>query len=459
MLVTGLRLRFFLISLGFLFITTLSLTSLLAYYYRSERLSFLDDQIRETATSIVDSRLSDLKAIDYSVANGIITDELGPERVGKFFIIRDNDGRVLFETDNIRLLDLTIPQSPKWISVHDEGRLIRAVNLSLPRVPNRTLQVGIITDSSFIFWTTLNTRTLALIGALMGVLLIITWFLSATLFAPVKRVGHYLKEAQQALIFGKDVPPLSNELQKFLDHNAVAHYDEFSELLAGVQQLGSRINLNTKFTRSWTFQMAHELKTPLTILNRDLEELAKKHSFSKQEVDDTTFSLNRVSQTITNFLNWADLATTGVRGDLHVIRTSTLIEELKGGWNKIGPARVQIFPLQDFQVLGNPFHLAQLLDNLVVNAIKYAEGEIEVTLQDNNVTIEDFGAGIPKDVLERIGSPFNKGPQTGKTGSGLGLAWIKTICDLYSWNLNIESSHKGTKVKITFPNLSATTES
>jgi signal transduction histidine kinase len=451
-----LRLRFFLISLGFLLVTAFSITSLLAFYYRSERLSFLDDQIRETATSIVDSRLSEIRSYDYSEANRIISDELGPDRIGKFFIVRTDEGKILFQTETVRLLKIDVPRTPTWVSIDQDDRLIRIVNLKLPRVPNRTLQVGLITDSNFIFWRQLTATTMSWIAGLLAVLLVITWFLSRALFAPVKRVGEYLRDAQTALELARDVPPLPQDLIPFTKGRRLTKYDEFSELVNGIQQLGKRINLNTKFTRSWTFQMAHELKTPLTILNRDIEDLAIKHKFDTQESTDVNVSLSRISNTITNFLNWADVASTGTPTNLHVYRIQSVLPELAPGWRKLFNGRLQIETEVDFQVISNPFHLSQLIDNLVVNALKYSTGPVHLNFTNQQISITDQGSGIPQDVLDRLGSPFNKGPSTslGETGSGLGLAWVKTIVDLYSWKMKIDSNANGTRVEISFPGLS-----
>lgn len=436
--------------------TAFSITSLLAFYYRSERLSFLDDQIRETATSIVDSRLSDIRSYDYSEANRIISDELGPDRIGKFFIVRTDDGQILFQTESVRLLGIDVPRSPTWVSIDHDDRLIRILNLKLPRVPNRTLQVGLITDSNFIFWKTLTKTTMSWIAGLLAVLLVITWFLSRALFYPVKRVGDYLRDAQSALELARDVPPLPQNLIPFTKGRGLARYDEFTELVNGIQQLGKRINLNTKFTRSWTFQMAHELKTPLTILNRDLEDLAIKHKFSDQESIDVNVSLRRISSTITNFLNWADVASTGTPTNLHVYRIQSILPELTPGWRKLFNDRLKIQPDVDFQVISNPFHLSQLVDNLVVNALKYSSGTVYLRFANQQFSVTDEGSGIPQDVLDRVGSPFNKGPSTAlvETGSGLGLAWVKTIVDLYSWKMTIDSSPKGTRVEISFPGIS-----
>jgi two-component system sensor histidine kinase QseC len=451
-----LRLRFFLVSLAFLLVTALSITSLLAFYYRSERLSFLDDQIRETATSIVDSRLSEIRNYDYSEANRIISDELGPDRIGKFFIVRTDDGKILFQTETVRLLNINIPRAPTWISIDLDDRLIRILNLKLPRVPNRTLQVGLITDSNFIFWRDLTTTTMSWIAGLLAVLLVITWTLSRALFAPVKRVGEYLRDAQSALELAREVPPLPSDLVNFTKNRGFSKYDEFTELVNGIQQLGKRINLNTKFTRSWTFQMAHELKTPLTILNRDIEDLAIKHSFDKKETADVGVSLNRISNTITNFLNWAEVASTATPTNLHVYRVQSVLPELTLGWRKLFNDRLIIEADVDFQVMSNPFHLSQLIDNLVVNALKYSTGTVRLSFKSQQVCITDEGGGIPRDVLDRVGSPFNKGPSTtqSETGSGLGLAWVKTIADLYSWKMKIDSTSTGTIVEINFPDLS-----
>ncbi|MNK91808.1 Sensor protein QseC [compost metagenome] len=437
-------------------VTALSITSLLAFYYRSERLSFLDDQIRETATSIVDSRLSDIRTYDYSEANRIISDELGPDRIGKFFIVRTDEGKILFQTETVRLLKIDVPRSPTWVSIDHDDRLIRILNLKLPRVPNRTLQVGLITDSNFIFWKTLTTTTMSWIAGLLAVLLVITWFLSRALFAPVKRVGDYLRDAQTALELGRDVPPLPQDLIPFTKGRVLSKHDEFKELVHGIQQLGKRINLNTKFTRSWTFQMAHELKTPLTILNRDIEDLAIKHNFTDQDSTDVNASLRRISNTITNFLNWADVASTGTPTNLHVYRIQSILPELTPGWRKLFADRLVIESLVDFQVMSNPFHLSQLIDNLVVNALKYSTGTVRLSFTNQQVSITDEGSGIPQDVLDRVGSPFNKGPSTslGETGSGLGLAWVKTIVDLYSWKMKIDSTSQGTRIEIYFPGIS-----
>ncbi|MNT94166.1 Sporulation kinase A [compost metagenome] len=92
----------------------------------------------------------------------------------------------------------------------------------------------------------------------------------------------------------------------------------------------------------------------------------------------------------------------------------------------------------------------------MVNALKYSTGTVRLSFTNQQVSITDEGSGIPQDVLDRVGSPFNKGPSTslGETGSGLGLAWVKTIVDLYSWKMKIDSTSQGTRIEIYFPGIS-----
>ena len=69
-----------------------------------------------------------------------------------------------------------------------------------------------------------------------------------------------------------------------------------------------------------------------------------------------------------------------------------------------------------------------------------------MSLKDRELKIQDFGPGIPEKVLSRVGEPYN----AGATGTGLGLAWVKTLCDRNDWIFEIESSSTGTTVRVKF---------
>lgn len=446
------RRKFFTISLLVLFISTFSVAGILLTYFRTERLSFLDDQIRQTATSIIESKLSELKTYDDEEAEQIISEELGPDSLGKFFIVRTRNDEILFQTQNVDLLEINIPTDSKWVTLTTPKHFIRVLNLKLPRFPARTLQVGVIVDISFISLTYVNNRTLWAISGILIVILILTWFLSAYLFSPIKNLAQYLNQVTKALEGNAELPLLPTSLSRFGKGSSFQRQDEFRNLIQVLNDMVEKINVSRKFMKSWTFQMAHELKTPLTIVNRDFEVISEKYNVDESSVQEVQTNIDKISQTVSSFLDWAELTSQKIPGNLYVVHVGDVLVPVLNNLQKIYGDRVKIVQKTDFQILCNPLHLEQLLTNVLSNALKYSSGDVEISYQNSSIHIKDFGSGVPLEVLNRIGSPFNKGSAGGASqkGIGLGLAWIKTICDLYRWDFQFRSE-KGTTFEVNFP--------
>ncbi|MEN0057733.1 MAG: hypothetical protein AAGB31_02770, partial [Bdellovibrio sp.] len=368
------RRKFFAISLLALVISTLSVAGILLTYFRAERLSFIDDQIRQTATSIIESKLSELKTYEDEEAEQIISEELGPDRLGKFFIVRTRDGQILFETQNVDLLEIEIPQDPKWITLTTERHFIRALNLKLPRFPTRTLQVGVIVDANFMSLAYVNNRTLAAISVILIVTLILTWFLSAYLFSPIRRVAHYMNQVNRSLEMNEELPSLPRALYSKRDEESTLdRRDEFRHLTQVLHDMVEKINVSRRFMKSWTFQMAHELKTPLTIVNRDFEIISEKYSVDTKAVHEVQDNIHKLSQTISSFLDWADLTGQKNPVNLHVVHMESILVPIINNFQRLYGDRVNILASSDFRIVCNPLHLEQLLNNVLGNALKYSE--------------------------------------------------------------------------------------
>ncbi len=145
--------------------------------------------------------------------------------------------------------------------------------------------------------------------------------------------------------------------------------------------------------------------------------------------------------------------------DLHelinnVIRSNELKVSEKGG-------KLQSeFAAINSEIKADKFHVTNVIYNLLDNAIKYCKEIPEIiirTFEENGklqLTIEDKGIGISKEHQAKIFNKFFRVP-TGNVhnvkGFGLGLFYIKRICELHHWKLNLESElDKGTKIKISF---------
>lgn len=372
--------------------------------------------------------------------------------MGKFFVIRNSAGDILFQTQNISLLEIEVPRDPQWVSLQVSNYFVRVLNLKLPKVPNRTLQVGAIVDEKFLSLTYVNQRTWIAISCIFVIILIFTWLLSANLFSPIRSLSTYLKKINKNLESHDEIPALPSTLLRYNVKSALNRSDEFTSMMKNLVDMVDRINVTRKFMRSWTFQMAHELKTPLTILNRDFETVSEKYHVDKSSIEEIQKNINKISETVSSFLDWAELTSRKNPGNLYVISIGDVLTSVSSGLMKIYGIRISITSgSQDFQVMCNPLHLEQLIVNILQNALKYSTDEVEVELGNYWLLVKDKGPGIPEDVLSRIGSPFNKSVSTRseQKGVGLGLAWVKTICELYQWKFDIQAT-SGTHFRISF---------
>jgi signal transduction histidine kinase len=98
----------------------------------------------------------------------------------------------------------------------------------------------------------------------------------------------------------------------------------------------------------------------------------------------------------------------------------------------------------------------QMIQNLIGNALKYSMDRVLVRISENRFEVIDAGPGLPQAVVERFGLPFNIGPHkerfsnVGPRSTGLGLAWVVTICKLYNWTISHHREHGKTVLRVEF---------
>jgi two-component system sensor histidine kinase QseC len=166
-----------------------------------------------------------------------------------------------------------------------------------------------------------------------------------------------------------------------------------------------------------------------------------------------------VSETVTTFLTWAEVENATGQKRLHVIRAFKLVEDIAARLESTFPGRVELNLIDDFNVMSNIQHLEQALNNLIFNALVYspANETVRVIVGERTIRVVDRGSGIPSEVMQRFGEPFNKGEgqraSLNRKANGLGLALVQSISKLYEWNLRISTDSSGTRACIAFPNL------
>lgn len=423
-------------------------------FFKSQRLKLIDSQITESSNILLQS--SEFKsAVQQSGAiEDAISKELMGARIGKVFIIRDSKSNIVYQSFNVGLLQAEIPVTPEWVAFETENEYVRVRNIQIPGKNSRILQVGLVLDRNFLNWEIIDNRVINYVSGIVISLFLASVFLTLILLSPLRLLISHLKDATSNLVNMRDVRPLPKRLLHYT-HGFWARSDEFSSLLDAVQKLIDRINLNYKLTRSWTLQMAHELKTPLAIIRAETDSKMKSNLLPATYSQDVLKEVKQMTEIITQFLEWAELENSQVQKDLHALRIKSVVKSVATRLDKISPNRIRLVLNTDFAVFANPVHLDQFITNLVSNALKFSANSqpVDLVLSEQTLEIKDNGPGLPTEVAERLGEPFNVGSSVGteETGNGLGLAWVLTVAKLYQWQFEISSRSSGTTAIIKFP--------
>lgn len=430
------------------------------FFLKQERLDLIDQQMREAAAALMDSEIIGLRKVELNKVEDLLSEELGESRIGKFFIIRNNKNEILYESSSAKLLPLAdIPKSPQWISMQGKGQFVRILNLQLPRIPDRTLQVGIVLDDEIYSPSFFSRSNLTFFAFILLIGLSLAWLLASNLVKPITRLSEFVGGIAQNKEDRLELPPLPADLRKYFEQDKSSK-DELTLLLASFEKLIARVNKGYQLSRFWSYQMAHELKTPLTIIESIATEAVKENKLEQHTSQTIMTEVFKASETITSFLNWAEAEGNSSQGRLHVVKMSRVLSNIQNRLTHHFGDRITYAINEDFTLMTNLEQLEQLISNLILNACNYSpeSSPVQVIAESRKLLIIDQGSGIPESVQKRLGEPFNKG-ESSKKGSGLGLAFAESICRLYNWYFRIaKSDSSGTRIEIEFPELSKNAE-
>lgn len=226
-----------------------------------------------------------------------------------------------------------------------------------------------------------------------------------------------------------------------------------------------------KLKSEFLAQMSHEIRTPINVILNIANMILEDHYFDADEDTKATFSIldsagKRITRTIDLILNMAEVQVgaydyTPRRIDLFsdmynlLHREFSKISEDKGidfKWTKNA---------ENALITADVYSVSQIFSNLLYNAIKFTNiGEVEVifsTTIKGNLLVQfvDTGIGIDEDFLPHVFEIFSqedRGHTRQFEGNGLGLALVKSYCELNKINIRIKSQKGvGTTVNLTFP--------
>ena len=293
-----------------------------------------------------------------------------------------------------------------------------------------------------------NSLIITVLLALLGG--VVTYFISGHALRPIREFSDKIEEVQA-----------QNLSDSRIEGNNVK---ELNQLGISYNKMLERLSEAFEIQRQFTANAAHELRTPLALMQVQLD-LYNSASHPGNDADtlqtikmvtEQTDKLNRMVKTL---LDMSELQTVG-RDDKIIL--DAIVEEVLAD---LEPLAVEkniklIGKCEDATMIGSDILIYRLVYNLVENAIKYNHplGQVTVTAYQRNkhvyLSVEDTGSGIPKELRERVFEPFfrvDKSRSRELGGVGLGLAFVREIVRVHDGSICIKSGKTGgTIFEVTF---------
>jgi len=234
--------------------------------------------------------------------------------------------------------------------------------------------------------------------------------------------------------------------------------DELDKLTGVFNSMTERLDESFQRIREFTLHASHELKTPLTVMQGELETALREEIPTEPQRERILSHLDEI-QRLTNIVNGLTLLTKADAGQIQLKKEPLRLDELVR--ECFDDARILAHPLgvnvrlktcDKVTVNADRHRLRQLLLNLTDNAVKYnsRNGTVDIALERKNgqaeLTIANSGEGIPPESLPRVFDRFFRGDASHNTetdGCGLGLSIARWIVETHGGTINIASESNG----------------
>lgn len=280
-----------------------------------------------------------------------------------------------------------------------------------------------------------------LVGVPLGLLLIaaVGWLIGHVALRPVNRIAR-TAEAATARRLDERIP----------DENAD---EEFTRLIALINGMLERLERSFQQATRFSADAAHELKTPLAILQAQVERSLQRATDGSLEQRECAEQLDEV-QRLKSILSKLLLLSRADAGELPLsLGCVNLVELARAAVDDIEMLapnrRVTVKAPSELLVQGDGDLLTQVVENLISNAVKFGDenGVIEITVEQREesavLTVANSGRSIPLPDTERIFERFYRvDPSRGRgiEGTGLGLSLAREIAKAHGGDLTLEQS-------------------
>lgn len=282
-----------------------------------------------------------------------------------------------------------------------------------------------------------------IISALLAILGgVATYFISGHALKPLREFSDKIEEVQ-----------IQNLADSRIEESKIK---ELNQLSVSYNKMLERLQDAFEVQRQFTANAAHELRTPLSLMQVQLDLY---HSTQHPGSDADTLQMikmvteqnDRLSKMVKTLLDMSELQTVG--RDEQIIMDDLVDEVLEDLEPLAQEKNIKLIgKCKDIMMVGSDILIYRLVYNLVENAIKYnhSGGQVTVTAYKEQthiyLSVADTGSGIPKELRERVFEPFfrvDKSRSRKLGGVGLGLALVHEIVRVHDGSITVKSNPSG----------------
>lgn len=285
-----------------------------------------------------------------------------------------------------------------------------------------------------------NSLLISAILALIGG--VVTYFISGHALRPIREFSDKIEEVQA-----------QNLADSRIEENKVK---ELNQLSVSYNKMLERLSDAFEIQRQFTANAAHELRTPLSLMQVQLDLYnSTRHpdndADTLQTIKMITEQNGRLSKMVKTLLDMSELQTVGQDDKIMV---DALVDEVLADLDPLAQEKnIKLTgKCKNITMVGSDILIYRLVYNLVENAIKYnhSGGQVTVTAYRKEkhvyLSVEDTGNGIPEELRERVFEPFfrvDKSRSRELGGVGLGLALVREIVRVHDGSITVRSNPSG----------------
>ena len=282
-----------------------------------------------------------------------------------------------------------------------------------------------------------------LISAILAFIVgVVTYFISGHALRPIREFSDKIEEVQA-----------QNLAASRIEENKVK---ELNQLSVSYNKMLERLSDAFEIQRQFTANAAHELRTPLSLMQVQLDLYnSTRHpdndADTLQTIKMVTEQNGRLSKMVKTLLDMSELQTVGRDDEIMV---DALVDEVLADLDPLAQEKnIKLTgKCKNITMVGSDILIYRLVYNLVENAIKYnhSGGQVTVTAYRKEkhvyLSVEDTGNGIPEELRERVFEPFfrvDKSRSRELGGVGLGLALVREIVRVHDGSIAVRSNPSG----------------